>query len=66
MSNSIRPSESSIESKLDYLYARRAIVDDLIKSLELYCAATSEPMAKKGAKRQGSAGNAVWSQALAS
>lgn len=65
MSNSIS-SESSVEARLSELYARRAIIDDLIRSLELYDAASNGVVLKKGARRKLMAGKPVWAEMLAS
>ncbi|MCX6621776.1 MAG: hypothetical protein NTY38_12020 [Acidobacteria bacterium] len=66
MSKSVRSPETAVEARLSYLYARRAIVDDLIRSLELYHEAATETARKKGPKRQGLPEQSVWPQALAS
>ncbi len=69
MSNSVRSSETTIETRISYLQARRAIVDDLIRSLELYQELAAE--GPKKAKKKGPASQVkleepIWAQQLAS
>jgi hypothetical protein len=48
------------------LYARRAIVDDLIRSLELYEELAKELPRKKGPASEAGAEEPIWTRLLAS
>jgi hypothetical protein len=66
MLNSARFPENTLESRLSYLYARRAIVDDLIRSLELYEELAKELPRKKGPASEAGAEEPIWTRLLAS
>jgi len=66
MSNLTPSSDTSAEFELSRLYARRAIVDDLIRALQRYESGPIETVAKKGTKRKAAADQPAWAQVLAS